>query len=50
MRKIVNRIEALEGLGDLTGRVVVDVGCGTGDLVRELVSRGAREIGHLGKG
>jgi ubiquinone/menaquinone biosynthesis C-methylase UbiE len=45
MRKIVNRIEALDGLGDLMGRVVIDVGCGTGDLVRELVSRGARAIG-----
>jgi SAM-dependent methyltransferase len=33
------------GLGDLRGRPVADVGCGTGEFLRRLVGEGARGIG-----
>jgi SAM-dependent methyltransferase len=38
-------IEVLEELGRPSGREVVDVGCGTGGLVRALAGRGARVVG-----
>ncbi|WP_326565130.1 methyltransferase domain-containing protein [Amycolatopsis rhabdoformis] len=39
------RTRSYELLGDLTGRTVVDVGCGGGRAVAELAGRGARAIG-----
>lgn len=39
------RARSYEVLGDLTGRTVVDVGCGSGRAVAELARRGARAIG-----
>jgi SAM-dependent methyltransferase len=33
------------GVGDLAGRRVVDVGCGTGEFLRRVVARGADGIG-----
>lgn len=39
------RTRSYEMLGDLTGRTVVDVGCGGGRAVVELAERGARAIG-----
>ncbi|BDU06727.1 methyltransferase domain-containing protein [Nocardia cyriacigeorgica] len=39
------RTRSYEMLGDLTGRTVVDVGCGGGRAVAELAERGARAIG-----
>ncbi|GAA4563669.1 methyltransferase domain-containing protein [Micromonospora coerulea] len=39
------RARSYELLGDLTGRTVVDAGCGPGRAVAELVERGARAIG-----
>ncbi|MGW0048726.1 methyltransferase domain-containing protein [Nocardia cyriacigeorgica] len=39
------RTRSYELLGDLTGRTVVDVGCGGGRAVAELAERGARAIG-----
>ncbi|MFI7439397.1 methyltransferase domain-containing protein [Nonomuraea indica] len=39
------RTRSYELLGDLTGRTVVDVGCGGGRAVAELAERGARAVG-----
>lgn len=39
------RRRSYELLGDLTGRTVVDVGCGGGRAVAELAERGVRAIG-----
>ncbi|QFZ18862.1 methyltransferase domain-containing protein [Saccharothrix syringae] len=39
------RARSYDLLGDLTGRTVVDVGCGGGRAVAELAGRGARAIG-----
>ncbi|WP_433510948.1 methyltransferase domain-containing protein [Nonomuraea sp. CA-143628] len=39
------RTRSYELLGDLTGRTVVDVGCGGGRGVAELAERGARAVG-----
>src|SRR5919204_1086335 len=39
------RARSYELLGDLTGRTVVDVGCGGGRAVAELAERGARAVG-----
>lgn len=39
------RARSYELLGDLTGRTVVDAGCGGGRTVAELAERGARAIG-----
>lgn len=38
-------LDVLAGLVELDGRVVVDVGCGTGALVRWLTARGAAAVG-----
>ena len=45
MKKIETRLEVLDGLVTLKDKVVVDVGCGAGELVRELTSQGAQAIG-----
>lgn len=55
MKKIVTRLEVLDGLLTLKDKVVIDVGCGAGELVRELTQQGAQVIGidtaeMLGKG
>ncbi|ONI81704.1 SAM-dependent methyltransferase [Actinosynnema sp. ALI-1.44] len=42
---IALRARSYELLGDLTGRTVVDVGCGGGRAVAELAGRGATAIG-----
>jgi ubiquinone/menaquinone biosynthesis C-methylase UbiE len=39
------RARSYELLGDLTGRTVVDAGCGSGRAVAELAERGARAVG-----
>lgn len=39
------RTRSYELLGDLTGRTVVDAGCGGGRAVAELAERGARAVG-----
>jgi ubiquinone/menaquinone biosynthesis C-methylase UbiE len=39
------RVRSYELLGDLTGRTVVDAGCGSGRAVAELAERGARAVG-----
>lgn len=39
------RARSYELLGDLTGRPVVDAGCGSGRAVGELAERGARAVG-----
>lgn len=39
------RARSYELLGDLTGRTVVDAGCGGGRAVAELAGRGARAVG-----
>ncbi len=45
MKKIETRLEVLAGIVDLKDKVVIDVGCGAGELVRELTSQGAKAIG-----
>ncbi len=45
MKKIITRLEVLAGIVDLTEKVVIDVGCGAGELVRELTAQGATAIG-----
>lgn len=45
MRKIENEFEVITGITTLDGKVVVDVGCGTGELVRKLTAQGARVTG-----
>jgi ubiquinone/menaquinone biosynthesis C-methylase UbiE len=39
------RVRSYELLGDLTGRSVVDAGCGGGRAVAEMAERGARAVG-----
>ncbi|MGC5290517.1 methyltransferase domain-containing protein [Micromonospora sp. DT231] len=39
------RARSYELLGDLTGRTVVDVGCGSGRAVAEMAERGAHALG-----
>ena len=41
----VNDLDAIERLVDVTGRLIVDVGCGEGKLARELALSGARVMG-----
>lgn len=45
MKKINNELDVLTRVGTFKERVIVDVGCGTGELVRELASRGAQVTG-----
>lgn len=45
MKKIENPLEVISGVVTLQGKVIIDVGCGTGDLVRALASEGARVTG-----
>jgi len=45
MKKINNELEALSHFDSFKDKIVIDVGCGTGDLVRELTSRGATVAG-----
>jgi ubiquinone/menaquinone biosynthesis C-methylase UbiE len=45
MKKIENPLEVISGVVTLQGKVVIDVGCGTGDLVRAMVLEGARVTG-----
>lgn len=46
LEKIPERIrEALEAAGDLSGKWVLDIGCGRGELACEAARRGARAVG-----
>jgi SAM-dependent methyltransferase len=45
VRELTTDLRMLQRLVELEGRDVLDVGCGSGALVRELESRGARPIG-----
>jgi ubiquinone/menaquinone biosynthesis C-methylase UbiE len=45
VKRIENEWEIVSGLGPFRGKVVIDVGCGTGGMVRKLSSRGATVIG-----
>lgn len=46
VRKLPERIrEALDRAGDLSGRWVLDIGCGRGELACEAAIRGARAVG-----
>ncbi|MCU0288363.1 MAG: class I SAM-dependent methyltransferase [Acidobacteria bacterium] len=45
MKKIVKRLEAVEGMIILNDKVIIDVGCGAGELVREMTGLGARVTG-----
>jgi ubiquinone/menaquinone biosynthesis C-methylase UbiE len=45
MKKIITRLEVLAGIVDLKDKVVIDVGCGAGELIRELTAQGAKAIG-----
>jgi ubiquinone/menaquinone biosynthesis C-methylase UbiE len=45
MIKVENELDVLSQIGPFKDKVVIDVGCGTGDLVRELTKQGARVIG-----
>lgn len=45
MRKITKELEVLEALGSLKDKTVIDVGCGTGVMTRELALRGAKVTG-----
>jgi SAM-dependent methyltransferase len=44
-RELTTDLQVLERLVGLDGSDVLDVGCGSGALVRELVARGARAVG-----
>lgn len=45
MKKIENALEVISGVVTLQGKVIIDVGCGTGNLVRAMASEGARVTG-----
>jgi len=45
MKKVKNELEILSYFNSFKDKVVIDVGCGTGEIVRELTSRGARVTG-----
>ncbi|MEW5764898.1 MAG: class I SAM-dependent methyltransferase [Acidobacteriota bacterium] len=45
MRRVESHAQVLSDFAAFNGRVTVDVGCGTGDLVRWMASQGARAVG-----
>ncbi|HLP62261.1 MAG TPA: class I SAM-dependent methyltransferase [Candidatus Deferrimicrobium sp.] len=45
MKKIETRLEVVAGIMDLKNKVVIDVGCGAGELVREMTEQGAHVTG-----
>jgi ubiquinone/menaquinone biosynthesis C-methylase UbiE len=45
MKKVRSNVDILSHLGSFDGKIVVDVGCGTGELVRDLAEQGAGAIG-----
>jgi ubiquinone/menaquinone biosynthesis C-methylase UbiE len=45
MRKIENEYDIILQLGEIKGKTIIDVGCGTGEMVRELTAVGAQVTG-----
>jgi ubiquinone/menaquinone biosynthesis C-methylase UbiE len=45
MRKIENDLEIFDGVVEIKGKRIVDVGCGAGELVRMLTEKGAQVTG-----
>ena len=45
MKKVRNNLDVLSRLGPYKGKGIVDVGCGTGEFVRELTALGAKVTG-----
>ena len=45
MKKIKSEFDILQDMGDFKDKVIIDVGCGTGELVRKLAAAGALVTG-----
>ena len=45
MKKIENELDIINEITGLKDKIIIDVGCGTGGLVRKLTEEGARVIG-----
>ncbi|MCI0471172.1 MAG: class I SAM-dependent methyltransferase [Candidatus Aminicenantes bacterium] len=45
MKKVENEFEVIQDIADFKDKIVIDVGCGPGDLVRKLSASGAQAIG-----
>ena len=45
MKKIENELDIFPGITGIKDRIIIDVGCGTGGLVRKLAEEGAQVIG-----
>jgi SAM-dependent methyltransferase len=45
MKKIENELDIIPGITGIKDKIIIDVGCGTGGLVRKLTEEGAEVIG-----
>lgn len=45
MKKIENELDIFTGITGIKDKLIIDVGCGTGELVRKLTEEGAQVIG-----
>jgi len=45
MKKVEDELEFISGIAAFKDKVIIDVGCGTGELVRVLQTQGAQVIG-----
>jgi len=45
MKKIENELDIITEITGIKDKIIIDVGCGTGELVRKLTEEGARVIG-----